>query len=160
MIAATVILGVFALALLAAAVRRGDGSARKAIRSGTDMLVKVIPLLLLAFVLAGMMETALPAAVIREWLGQRAGLRGVLIGGVCGSLIPGGPYVAFPIISAVHRDGAGISTVIAFVTGWAMMGVGKIPFELAFMGTRFTLERVLLFLVFPLLAGWVAYLVF
>jgi uncharacterized protein len=160
MIAATVILTVFALALFIAAVRRGDGSAQKAMRSGTNMLVKVIPLLLLAFVLAGMMEVSFPPGLIREWLGQNAGLRGVLIGGACGSLIPGGPYVAFPIISAVHKDGAGISTVIAFVTGWAMMGVGKIPFELAFMGTRFTFERVLLFLVFPLLAGWVAYLVF
>jgi uncharacterized membrane protein YraQ (UPF0718 family) len=160
MIAATVILTVFALVLFIAAVRRGDGSAQKAMRSGTNMLVKVIPLLLLAFVLAGMMEVSFPPGLIREWLGQNAGLRGVLIGGACGSLIPGGPYVAFPIISAVHKDGAGISTVIAFVTGWAMMGVGKIPFELAFMGTRFTFERVLLFLVFPLLAGWVAYLVF
>ncbi|MFZ0451583.1 MAG: permease [Desulfatiglandaceae bacterium] len=160
MIPAFAVLAVFALALLIVAARRGDGSARKAIRLGTDMMVKVIPLLLLAFILAGMLHSALPPRLIREWLGQHAGLRGVLIGGVCGALIPGGPYIAFPIISAVYKAGAGISTVIAFVTGWAMMGVGKIPFELAFMGTRFTLLRILLFLVFPFLAGWAAYLIF
>jgi len=160
MIPAFVLLAGFALALLIVAVRRGDGSAQKAIRFGTGMMVKVIPLLLLAFVLAGMLQSALPPRVIREWLGQRAGLRGVLIGGACGALIPAGPYVAFPIISGVYKAGAGISTVIAFVTGWAMMGVGKIPFELAFMGTRFTLLRILLFLAFPFLAGWAAYLVF
>jgi uncharacterized membrane protein YraQ (UPF0718 family) len=160
MITAFAVLAVFAAALLIAAARRGDGSARKAIRTATDMMVKVSPLLLLAFLLAGMLQTAVPPELIEGWLGQHAGLRGVLIGGVCGALIPGGPYVAFPIISAVHKAGAGISTVIAFITGWAMMGVGKIPFELAFMGTRFTLVRVLLFSAFPLLAGWAAYLIF
>lgn len=160
MIEAFLLLAVFALVLFMAAVRRRDGSARKAVRFGADMLVKVTPLLLLAFVLAGMLQAAVPPELIKGWLGQQAGLRGVLIGGVCGALIPGGPYVAFPIIAAVYKAGAGISTVIAFVTGWAMMGVGKIPFELAFMGTRFTLIRVLFFLVFPILAGWAAYLVF
>jgi uncharacterized protein len=159
-IAAFVFLAVFALALLIVAARRGDGSARTAIRLGTGMMVKVIPLLLLAFVLAGMLQATLPPELIEAWLGQHAGLRGVMIGGACGALIPGGPYIAFPIISAVYKAGAGISTVIAFVTGWAMMGVGKIPFELTFMGTRFTLVRILLFLAFPFLAGWVAYLVF
>jgi uncharacterized membrane protein YraQ (UPF0718 family) len=159
MTAAFIVLVVLAAGFLAAALRRGDGSAARGTRAGWQMLVRTTPLLLLAFLLAGMLEVAVPPELIRQWMGDQAGLRGVLVGGVCGALIPGGPYVSFPIIAAVHKAGAGLSTVIAFVTGWAMMGVGKIPFELAVMGTRFTLLRNLLFLVFPFLAGWVAYLV-
>jgi len=160
MIQAFVILAVFALALLIAAARRGDGSARRAVQSGLRMVVKISPVLLLAFIRAGMLQSTISPELIKGWLGQHAGLRGVLIGGACGALIPGGPYVAFPIISAVYKQGAGICTVIAFVTGWAMMSIGKIPFELTFMGTRFTLVRILLFIAFPVLAGWVAYLAF
>ncbi len=87
------------------------------------------------------------------------GLRGIIIGTIAGTSIPGGPYISFPIISAVHEAGAGIGTVVAFVTGWAMRGLGKLPFELAIMGTRFTLVRMLLFAVFPVIAGWIAYVV-
>jgi hypothetical protein len=39
------------------------------------------------------------------------------------------------------------------------MGFGKVPFELAIMGSRFTVIRILLFLIFPFLAGWLAYII-
>lgn len=160
MMLAFLILFVLACVLFVIAFRRGKEVPRKAMRVGTGIIVKVLPLLLLAFVLSGMLQVAIPPALIEQWLGQEAGLRGVLIGGACGALIPGGPYVSFPIIAAVYKAGAGIATVIAFITGWAMLGVGKIPFELALMGARFTIARMVLFFVFPFIAGWVAYLLF
>jgi len=159
MIFAFMILFVLAAALFGVALRRGNGLPQKAIRTGARMLAKAAPLLLLAFVISGMLQAAVPPATIRQWLGTQAGLKGVLIGGVCGAMISGGPYVAFPIIAAVYKAGAGISTIIAFVTGWAMLGVAKVPFELALMGTRFTVARIALFGAFPFVAGWVAYLV-
>jgi len=160
MMSAFLILFVIASVLFVIAFRRGEGLPRKALGVGSGIIVKILPLLLLAFVLSGMLQVAIPPAYIEQWLGQQAGLKGVLIGGACGALIPGGPYVSFPIIAGVYKAGAGISTVIAFITGWAMLGVGKIPFELALMGTRFTCARIVLFFVFPFIAGWMAYLVF
>ena len=159
MIEAMVVLSLFALILLAVAMKRKDGSSKKALRSGLAMMKGVIPLLLFAFILSGMLQAAIPAELIKQWLGSEAGLRGIVIGTLAGTSIPGGPYISFPIISAVHDAGAGIGTVVAFVTGWAMMGLGKLPFELAIMGTRFTLVRMLLFAIFPVIAGWIAYAV-
>ena len=123
------------------------------------MLKGVIPLLVFAFIISGLLQVAVPPQLINQWLGEGAGLRGILIGAVGGALIPAGPYISFPIIAAVHDAGAGIGTVVAFVTGWAMMGLGKVPFELAIMGSRFTVIRILLFLIFPFLAGWLAYII-
>ena len=156
---ALIVLTLIALVLLILAYRRKDGSPQKAVKIGISMLKGVIPLLLFAFIISGLLQVAVPPQLITQWLGEGAGLRGILIGAVGGALIPAGPYISFPIIAAVHDAGAGIGTVVAFVTGWAMMGFGKVPFELAIMGSRFTVIRILLFLIFPFLAGGLAYII-
>lgn len=159
MIAALIVLTLIALVLLVLAYRRKDGSPQKAVKIGFSMLKGVLPLLLFAFIISGLLQAAIPPRLIHQWLGDGAGLRGIMIGAFGGAMIPAGPYISFPIISAIHDAGAGIGTVIAFITGWAMMGLGKVPFELAIMGSRFTVIRIILFLIFPILAGWLAYII-
>lgn len=150
---ATILLWALALVLLAYAWRRGDGAHRRGMRQGWQTLLRVLPLLLIAFALVGYVNVLAPQEAVRAWIGPESGWTGLLIGEVAGILLPGGPYVVFPIISALYRAGAGLAPAVTIVTAWAMSALITVSFELPLMGWRFTAVRWGLGLAFPLLAG-------
>ena len=130
------------------------------LRSGLDMIVEVLPLLLCAFVVAGMVRVLVPHELISKWIGAESGFRGILIGTVAGGLAPGGPYVSLPIVAGLLRSGAGIGTMVAFLTGWSLWAVGRIPMEVGILGWRFTAIRLACTFFFPPIAGLIAQAVF
>ena len=75
-------------------------------------------------------------------------------------LLPGGPYVVFPLIAVFYGAGAGLGPAVTLVTSWATQALLTITFELPFMGWRFTAIRWGLGLVVPVLAGAAAHLLF
>ena len=75
-------------------------------------------------------------------------------------LLPGGPYVVFPLIAALYQVGAGLGPAITLVTSWAMLALISVTFELSFMGWRFVAVRWLMALPFPLLIGALAQVLF
>jgi uncharacterized membrane protein YraQ (UPF0718 family) len=158
-IAATLILLVATAAVYALARRRGDGSAQRGVKQGLRIGCKMLPLLLVAFLLAGLLPAAIPTAVIEKWLGAGAGLPGILLASLLGALLPVGPYVVFPMVAGVHRSGASVAAMVAFVTGWSLWGIGKLPFELALLNGKFALARTLVVAVFPPLAGVLVWLI-
>lgn len=160
MILSFAVLAVLACIATGWACRKGDGSHIKGIKEAGKTFVNIAPLLFLAFIMAGFLQVVIPPEFIRGWLGEESGIRGVFVGSIAGALVPGGPYIAFPVIASVFQAGAGLGTAVAFVTGWAMWGLLSIPFELAILGTRFVILRLALVSVVPPLAGIMAYLFF
>ena len=160
MLIAIIFLAMMTSLLILLAWRKGDDSHIEGLRGGLRMFLNLFPLLVLAFMLAGLLQVALPPEAIRSWLGQESGWRGIIVGTFAGSLIMGGPYAALPIISGVYRAGAGMGTAVAMLAGWAMLGVGQVIIGLALIGVRFTVMRILLVMIFPLAAGAVAYFIF
>lgn len=128
--------------------------------AGLRLLWGMVPLLLAAFFVAGMLAVALPPTLVHRWLAGTSSFVDVLLGSVAGALIPGGPYVSFPIIAAVHRAGASLAATVSLVTGWAVWNVGILSFELALVGPRFTAIRMASTLILPPLAGVLAHLLF
>ena len=145
-----------ALALVALAYRRGNGVLAAGLKSGWDTLLGMLPLLLAVFVVVGMANVLLPRELIARWLGGGSGLKGILIASGMGAITPGGPFVSFPLVAALYRAGAGIGPVVAFITAWSLLSISRIPMEIAFVGTKVVLIRVLATVVFPPLAGLIA----
>lgn len=150
---ATVILWALALILWVLAWRRGDGSHVRGPREGGQILMRTLPLMLVAFVIVGYVEVLAPQELVQQWIGPESGWRGVLVATLVGPLLPGGPYVTFPLIAALYRAGAGLGPVVAMTTAWAMLGLISVGFELSFLGWRFTVVRWGLGLPMPLLVG-------
>jgi len=155
-----IVLIILALFLFIVAYKKDDGSHSKGINQAYKNLVNMMPLLILAFIIAGFLQVVVPPELIQSWLGEEAGLKGVIIGSLGGVLLPGGPYIAFPVIAAIYKSGAGLGTVIAFVVSWAMLSLYQVVFELAILGPRFTMLRLGLVLILPPLSGMIAYLLF
>ncbi|MEW6522284.1 MAG: hypothetical protein AB1445_01725 [Bacillota bacterium] len=154
------VLAVVAAMLTVAARLRGPGLATRGWVTAFHSLRRQLPLLIIAFTLAGYLEAVIPQSFIRSWMGAGAGIRGILLGSVAGGLLPFGPYIVFPMGATLQASGAGTATMVAFVTGWMMWSTGKLAFEFATLGPGFTARRMAVYLVFPPLAGLLALLFF
>ncbi len=160
MTVATLSLVILAAALWGYAWRQNDGSHRRGIVLGWQTLRRTLPLLLVAFAIVGYVNVLSPQTLVQAWLGPDSGWSGLLLAEGLGMLLPGGPYVVFPLIAVIYQAGAGLGPVVTLVTSWAALALISVTFELPFMGWRFTAVRWGLGLSAPLLAGLIAQLIF
>ncbi len=160
MLIPTVIMAALAAGLLIAGYAKGGNRHVEGMRQAVQMSVHILPLLFCAFIVAGMVQVLLPEGLVARWVGGRSGLRGVLLGSVAGALTPGGPYVSLPIAGGLMRAGAGTATMVAFLTGWSLWALNRLPMEVGILGWRFALVRLASTIVLPPVAGVIAYLLF
>jgi uncharacterized membrane protein YraQ (UPF0718 family) len=128
------------------------------LRLGAKTIWDNLLILLASFAVAGLARVLIPREVISQWLGAQAGFKGILLGCVAGGLVPGSPYSVFPIIASFYEAGAGMGTIVGFITAWSLWSVSRLPLEVGIIGPRVTLARYLSTLIFPPLAGVIAHL--
>ena len=150
-------LAVVALGLAGVAwMQGGPDLAFRGLVSGARTLLGVTPLLIAAFVVAGLTQVLVSRQVIERWLGTGSGWRGILLACLGGALIPGGPYVYYPIAGAFLQAGAGLGVLMAFVTAKNLWTLSRLPLEFALLGPQLTLIRYVLTLAMPPLLGLLA----
>jgi uncharacterized membrane protein YraQ (UPF0718 family) len=160
MLIPTIIMAVLAFILLFIGYYKGQGQHVSGMRSALNMTVEVLPLLVFAFIVAGMAQVLLPRDVVSKWVGAESGIRGILIGTIAGGLSPGGPYVSLPVVAGLLRAGAGVGTMVAFLTGWSLWAISRLPMEVGILGWKFTLIRIACTFFFPPIAGFIAQALF
>lgn len=60
MLAPTIVMGLLAIILLVIGYHKGQGQHISGVKSGLNMAVEILPLLILAFIVAGMVQVLLP----------------------------------------------------------------------------------------------------
>ncbi len=160
MLIPTIIMGVIAIVFLFIGYQKGGGEHILGLKSAGNLLLQIIPLLIFAFIIAGMVQHLVPTALMSQWVGGKSGFRGILIGTVMGGFMPGGPYVSFPIAAGLLRVGASVGTMVAFLTAWSLLAVGRLPLEIGIIGWKFTLTRLVCTFFFPPIAGLIANIFF
>jgi len=159
MLTATIFMGVLALVLVLIGWWRGVGAHIVGLTAAILMTLQIAPMLIFAFIVAGMIPVLVPKAALARWVGHESGLRGLLVGTLAGAAAPGGPYVSLPLAGALLRGGASMGTMVAFVTAWSLWAFGRLPMEFAIMGWKFTVVRFLSVFFFPPVAGFIANLI-
>lgn len=161
MLIPTIVMGILAMAMLYMGYRKGGGEHMAGLRITRDLLLEIAPMLVFSFIIAGMIQVLIPADIISKWVGAESGFRGVLIGTFIGSLTPSGPFVSMPIAAGFLRAGASIGTVVAFMTAWSLLGIGRMPIEFGIMGWHFAMVRLASgVFIFPIIAGVLANIFF
>jgi len=69
MIIPTAIMGVIAIALLFVGYQRGGGEHILGLKSAGSILLQIAPLLIFAFIVAGMIQVLVPTEMIVKWVG-------------------------------------------------------------------------------------------
>jgi uncharacterized membrane protein YraQ (UPF0718 family) len=152
----TVVMFLIAVALFILASLKGEGKNVAGLKSAWEMTWQILPLLLFAFVTAGLVQVLIPREVIAEWVGDESGIRGILIGTLAGAFTPGGPYVSLPVAAGLLKAGAGMGTMVAFLASWSLIAVSRLPLQIGIMGWRFTLIQLVSVMIFPPIAGLIA----
>jgi uncharacterized membrane protein YraQ (UPF0718 family) len=112
--------------------------------------------LALGFLLAGLVDVLVPAAVLVKWLGAERGAQAIVVGWLSGLLLPGGPYVLFPIMANLFEKGVGAGALITLITAKTLVSpIRMLTYEAPLMGWPITLARFLPGLLVPPILGMV-----
>lgn len=152
--ASAIIVWVLVTILLVIAVRRSRETVRQAggiaLNQGRVLVLRMP----LAILFGGFLVEIVPPELMQSALGPEAGLQGILIASVAGGLLPGGPFVSFPIAVAFAKAGAGAPQLMALITGWTIWAIHRtLNFELPMMGPRFVALRIAVSFLFPPFVG-------
>lgn len=128
--------------------------------SGGNSFLQVVPLLTAAFLTAGFIQTLIKKEMVERWLGAKSGWRGLALACLGGALIPGGPYVYYPIAGALLNTGAGVGVLVAFITSKNLWSLSRIPMELALLGPELTLIRYGVTFIIPPVLGLLSEMIF
>jgi uncharacterized membrane protein YraQ (UPF0718 family) len=156
MVKSLIFLSVITLGVMVAAYyQKGDFSlVGEGFRQGWSMGFRILPLLAIAFTLAGMIQVVIPPELITKWIGTESGSKGLFLASALGAIMPGGPITNFPIIAALYKAGADIAPIAAFIFSWSIIGVHRmVIWEMPLMGAKFALSRVVAAFLFPPLLG-------
>jgi len=96
MLIATILMAALVIGLLAWGYVRGQGEHLLGLKAAVVMTLQVLPPLIFAFIVAGMVTAMIPQERTDRWVGARSGWRGILIGGLAGALTPADRTSACP----------------------------------------------------------------
>jgi uncharacterized membrane protein YraQ (UPF0718 family) len=151
----TLVLAALALLLAIVAYVKDPGLPLLGARNGFAMLGFILPRLIPALLLAGLMQVLVPQEVVARYFGRESGMKAILVASLVGIVTPGGPMVSVPFMVALATSGAAMPPLVAYMTSWSLFGMQRIiAWEAPLMGWRFVIVRVVPSLAFPVIAGW------
>ncbi len=114
------------------------------------LLPKVFGGILLAVTLGFL----LPKDRVMRMTGPESGVKGLIVAGIAGAVIPGGASVTFPLTAGMLAAGADLGAGVAMVSGWVLLGLNRtVIWELSFLPADLVWLRVVLTLPVPVVLG-------
>ena len=130
-------------------------------RNGLSLLWFILPRLVPALLLAGMLQVVIPQESVARYFGRRSGMGAIVMASVAGVITPGGPMVSVPLLVVLANSGMALGPLVAYMTAWSLFGMQRIiAWEAPLMGWHFVAVRTVSSLAFPILAGWLVKLYF
>jgi uncharacterized membrane protein YraQ (UPF0718 family) len=93
------------------------------------------------FILLGLLEIWVPREKIIPLLGEKSGVRGVILSIILGAAAAGPLYAAFPVAAVMLKKGARLFNIFVFIGAWSTLKIPMFLFESASMGLPFALYR-------------------
>jgi uncharacterized membrane protein YraQ (UPF0718 family) len=143
---------------LAVALARDPQLVVRGFQSTGRLLGNVWMELALGFILAGLLDVLIPSPVLSRWLGSERLGQGILVGWAAGLLMPGGPYLVFPVVANLLRSGAAPGPLIALLTAKTLVSpIRMLTYEAPLLGWPLTLARLIPGILLPPALGWLGH---
>lgn len=126
-----------------------------ALKKAWKSFENILPQFLTILVIIGIILSILTPEQISRIMGNESGWLGVLVASIIGSvtLVPG--FIAFPLASALLKNGAGYMQIAAFISTLMMVGVVTIPLEMKYFGKKAALIRNTEAFIFSLIVAYI-----
>jgi uncharacterized membrane protein YraQ (UPF0718 family) len=136
---------------------KGETVFRTALGSDLELVLQMLPRVVVALSIAALIWVMLPRERITALVGQEAGIAGLVIATLAGTVTPGGPSSAYALLAVLAASGADRGAMVAYITAWATLGMQRIlVWDVPFMGAEFAILRILVSLPLPIIAGLIA----
>ena len=148
------VMGGLAVLMVVWAFTRGKDLPLRGVQAGLGLLQEVWLPLLLGFMLAGLFEVLVPRELLVNWMGKESGVQGILLGWLVGLLMPGGPYIVFPLAASLLKEGMGVGPLLTFITAKSLLSpIRMFTWEVPFLGWAFVTARTVPSLLLPPIVG-------
>ncbi len=158
MLITTAVMGLLATSLSIYAYSKGVHL--KGFGNALKMGLNLLPVLLFAFILIGMVNSLDLSNSIRKIFGNDTGIRGIATASLAGMMTPGGTFVALTVGGTLLKSGAGIGSVVAYIIAYSTWDITRTPIEIVFLGWKFVLVKWCCILILPMIGGLIAKLMF
>ncbi len=138
------------IVVVLALIFEGTDGLIQGIEGSGSLSLRALPFFLVGIGLAGMVQVLVPPSVVGKWMGDEAGLGGLAIGISAGALMPGGPYVAYPIAASLMASGAGIGPMAGFMSSRNVFAANRLLiWDIPFLGAPLAFARIIATLALP-----------
>ena len=114
-------------------------------------MISFIPFL---FILIGLFDVWFPKETIEKQIGQKSGIKGVLLVIFLAMLQAGPLYGAFPVAYMLHKKGASVKNIFIYLGAFSSMKIPMLGIEMGYLGIKFTILRTLISLPLFILVGY------
>ena len=146
-----IVINLIALAWLIYSIIKNKSKTKESLKIALKTFVKTLPMIIIIIILIGFLLGFLPPDIISRVVGEKAGILGVLVTAVLGSVLFIPALISFPLAASLLNGGASVMSVAAFITTLTMVGVVTLPLEIKEMGKKMTILRNILSFAFAII---------
>jgi len=95
------------------------------------------------FILLGLLDVWVPRETMIKYMGEKSGLKGIVLAIILGSAAAGPLYGAFPIAAVFMKKGVKFSNILIFIGAWSTTKIPMFLFEMSALGTKFAVTRLI-----------------
>lgn len=136
-----ILINVFALVCLVFALTRDRAKGILSLKVAGKSFLAIIPVVLIIILIIGLLLGFVPPSQILRFVGERAGMGGVLLVGVLGAVMQVPALISFPLAASLLQSGASIIAVAALITTLTMVGIVMLPLEIRELGKKMAILR-------------------
>ncbi|SRR4030042_333783 len=124
---------------------------KESLKIALRTFIKILPMIIIIIIFIGFLLGFLPPDMISRIIGEQAGVLGILITAVLGSILFIPALISFPLAASLLNSGASIMSVAAFITTLTMVGIMTLPLEIKEMGKKITMLRNVFSFIFAII---------
>jgi uncharacterized membrane protein YraQ (UPF0718 family) len=148
-----VFVDLFALACLIVALAKDRAKTKLALVIALRSFIRILPAVGATIILIGLILSFVSKDQISGIIGEQAGLRGIFIVALLGTILHIPSIISFPLAASLLKGGASVTAVAVFITTLTMIGVVTLPLEIRELGKKFAVLRNILSFFIAILIG-------
>ncbi len=117
-----------------------------------DYLIEVLPFLAMGFFLSGVINEFIPTGLVEKHLGGK-GIKPLIYSSLVGTALPICCIGSLPVAVSLHRKGARLGPVLAFLVATPVTSVPALLVSYALLGIKFTVFIFFAVIAMGLIAG-------
>lgn len=116
------------------------------------MFIKIVPILLVVFMIMILVNIYFTKKRIGKYLGAESGIKGWIYATISGILVSGPPYILFPLLGELKKQGMRNSLLAVFLYN-RNVKIPFLPVMIYYFGFSFTIILSLYIVIFSILNG-------